>query len=1122
MKFKDISERVKGGKLDPLSKMGKSKLTGQEVARYYRENPKAKQAAKNPDIKKAIELALDLGGNYTLAYKEIQKINRNLPRHPEVKKALQTANESVNEISEADFRGHFATYHTPNQKKSMKDFIALAKKMSGVSNVTSEKQKNSRGQPIFRTSYITDKRTADKLEKQQSALEKKYKEESVNEGVSVSDERIVNKGKSIIIMIDDNGKKVSAIFKDKKNADKFNRNKPSDVKKLLKLAKSKKYPKAIDENEMTSTSSVAMPEIPLGKVRKRKDLEEGKVENKKAQIEGIKLMRRVKATTKGHKIAIEDLMQMTSPKVLEKMFKQNPRGFMTMLQKMNPKRDKLSKADYMVDGQFVSDRGILSKDQTKRLEIDIKKLKENKVDESTELNEDTMTYRVKGMQKPEMDKFTSSAKLMKLKMQVKRSPRGNETLITMSGNKKQLRDFDAVARGKSSYGDPSLIEDAVERAKEMADLKAKHKREVEQEKDEIERTKQSAETESVLAQLDALEEQIDLLEKQFALKPGQDGLERKIRTKYQKSRSGRFMDKKDVLAMLKKKKDGKHKIKDPNTSLIVRSLARIMNQERRPAAKKGVAFGKGEGPDEMNAPELKKIIDMLSKGMTITKTGDKIMRDPKELALFNGLDTAIRDDVYEVILQASNGLIFSLIYEGYKSGTPLNEESAVMKKVRQVVKKKSMMNIDGMKLDLTTASMISSVYDQVNPQNKKRMDKLKLPQLINLTMKVAGKSRKESTDLQEVTRQEVDAMKKVSKDMQKVLQTYQKIATIGDKELKDTRHNKDYKKVLDARDSILKMIGTLNTKMLMQKETVSEANQSKKFQMTFTDKQPKSLDHFLRMIKTQEKATAKAGLTTIKLLKKTKKGKNTVVDFMAGPNMQIDSIKRIMTNVKKKFKEGLEEAVSPAQQAAIAISKKERGEKPKNECADEKDFKPHKMYKGDKEVMANTYADHMKFGKMGYTHEKPKSEALDAKDKPFVKDLVKKLRGGSKTHAKQADDLEKAINTESMSRARADAMRDMDRPKDRGDDDGYGVATKDDRKAADKNVVMQIRRVTDLSKPAQIELRNGKKVMLKPADAKMMMKKFDAIRKPQDRLKVQNAMNDKKMTVQGLKRLLGR
>jgi len=63
---------------------------------------------------------------------------------------------------------------------------------------------------------------------------------------SVSDERHFGK-KGIIIMIDDNGKKVSAIFKDKKNANKFNRNKPADIKKLLQLAKKTKYPKAIDE-----------------------------------------------------------------------------------------------------------------------------------------------------------------------------------------------------------------------------------------------------------------------------------------------------------------------------------------------------------------------------------------------------------------------------------------------------------------------------------------------------------------------------------------------------------------------------------------------------------------------------------------------------------------------------------------------------------------------------------------------------------------------------------------------------------------------------------------------------------------------------------------------------------
>ena len=39
-------------------------------------------------------------------------------------------------------------------------------------------------------------------------------------------------------------------------------------------------------------------------------------------------------------------------------------------------------------------------------------------------------------------------------------------------------------------------------------------------------------------------------------------------------------------------------------------------------------------------------------------------------------------------------------------------------------------------------------------------------------------------------------------------------------------------------------------------------------------------------------------------------------------------------------------------------------------------------------------------------------ETLDKKDKPFIKHLVKKLKSGSKTHAKQADDLEKAMNEE--------------------------------------------------------------------------------------------------------------
>ena len=78
----------------------------------------------------------------------------------------------------------------------------------------------------------------------------------------------------------------------------------------------------------------------------------------------------------------------------------------------------------------------------------------------------------------------------------------------------------------------------------------------------------------------------------------------------------------------------------------------------------------------------------------------------------------------------------------------------------------------------------------------------------------------EGESINEVTDKEINAMRKVSKDMQKVLKDYQKIATMGDKELKDTKHNASYKKVLDARDSILTMIGTLQTTKLLRGEEV--------------------------------------------------------------------------------------------------------------------------------------------------------------------------------------------------------------------------------------------------------------------------------------------------------------
>ena len=56
------------------------------------------------------------------------------------------------------------------------------------------------------------------------------------------------------------------------------------------------------------------------------------------------------------------------------------------------------------------------------------------------------------------------------------------------------------------------------------------------------------------------------------------------------------------------------------------------------------------------------------------------------------------------------------------------------------------------------------------------------------------------------------------------------------------------------------------------------------------------------------------------------------------------------------------------------------------------------------------------------TRRIPRREELDSKDKPFVQKLIGKLRKGSNTHAKQADDLEKAMKTEAINHS--DAHRD--------------------------------------------------------------------------------------------------
>ena len=70
--------------------------------------------------------------------------------------------------------------------------------------------------------------------------------------------------------------------------------------------------------------------------------------------------------------------------------------------------------------------------------------------------------------------------------------------------------------------------------------------------------------------------------------------------------------------------------------------------------------------------------------------------------------------------------------------------------------------------------------------------------------------------LQEVTQQEVNAVKKLSKDAEKMKKDYFKIAKMGDKELNDGQYNSYYESILKMQQKVLSLIGVLNNKMRME------------------------------------------------------------------------------------------------------------------------------------------------------------------------------------------------------------------------------------------------------------------------------------------------------------------
>ena len=88
--------------------------------------------------------------------------------------------------------------------------------------------------------------------------------------------------------------------------------------------------------------------------------------------------------------------------------------------------------------------------------------------------------------------------------------------------------------------------------------------------------------------------------------------------------------------------------------------------------------------------------------------------------------------------------------------------------------------------------------------------------------------------------------------------------------------------------------------------------------------------------------------------------------------------------------------------------------------------------------------------------------------------------------------------------ARADARRAMKNDPDMKQRFSKNVsADDDDRKAADKNIIVQLRRITDLPRGGEVEFKNGKTMKVSQKDAKKLIKGFDGLRKGPDKERFQ-------------------
>ena len=160
----------------------------------------------------------------------------------------------------------------------------------------------------------------------------------------------------------------------------------------------------------------------------------------------------------------------------------------------------------------------------------------------------------------------------------------------------------------------------------------------------------------------------------------------------------------------------------------------------------------------------------------------------------------------------------------------------------------------------------------------------------------------------------------------------------------------------------------------------------------------------------------------------------------------------------------------------------------------------------EREDTASAVAKAMK--KMGVKYDRKKEDDIISKI-PKVLDSMKLSSGAKRMLMRDRDfiaDVLGDLGEEFQeNRAKRDAMKAMGRRRGKDAADIDDIATDDDKKAAEKNIMMQLRKAVSLRGMKPIEFADGKKAKINPRDAEKMLSIYDKL-KPASKLQLQTVL----------------